>query len=112
MLSLFYTLDTHLWGECPFQIMRSAYVQIIPVNQKVGLHTALNIPIVLVFFFFFCLNDVCESGGPGYGHLRYTSLAVNTEATTTCCLDLLFVRDSQSEVGSKQQQACRSGGHT
>lgn len=47
MLSLFYTLDTHLWGECLFQIMRSAYVQIIPVNQKVGLHTALNIPIVL-----------------------------------------------------------------
>lgn len=107
MLSLFYTLDTHLWGECLFQIMRSAYVQIIPVNQKVGLHTALNIPIVL-----FCLNDVCESGGPGYGHLRYTSLAVNTEATTTCCLDLLFVRDSQSEFGSKEQQACRSGGPT
>lgn len=110
MLSLFYTLDTHLWGECLFQIMRSAYVQIIPVNQKVGLHTALNIPIVLVFFF--CLNDVCESGGPGYGHLRYTSPAVNTEATTTCCLDLLFVRDSQSEFGSKEQQACRSGGPT
>lgn len=112
MLSLFYTLDTHLWGECLFQIMRSAYVQIIPVNQKVGLHTALNIPIVLFFLFnylFIYLNDV---GGPGYGHLRYTSLAVNTEATTTCCLDLLFVRDSQSEVGSKEQQACRSGGPT
>lgn len=89
-----------------FQIMRSAYVQIIPVNQKVGLHTTLNIPIIPF------LNDVSESGGPWYGHLRYASLAVNTEATTTCCLDLLFVRDSQSAVGSKEQQACRSGGPT
>lgn len=44
-----------------FQIMRSVYVQVIPVSQKLRLQIAK-----------------C-------GHLKYTALPVSTEAPPTCC---------------------------